>query len=305
MSEVLFIKPYLIEKVWGGSKLKDCFGYNTESSNIGECLAISAHKSGDCEVLNGEYKGNTLSKLYKENPEIFGGDTKEEFPLLVKIIDAKDDLSIQVHPDDAYSRKFENQYGKTECWYVLECVDGADIVVGHNANNNDEARTLIEQEKWDEFLHISEIKEGYCFLVKPGTVHAIRKGTVVYELQQSSDVTYRLYDYNRLEKGKLRELHIDKSLDVITSPQRIKGEHTDTSLEILELIRCEFFGLTRINNTEKRVYNINAKYLMVTVVDGIGTINSCEIRKGDSFIVTSGNTSFELDGKLTIMVAYE
>ncbi len=305
MSKMIFLKPHFVEKIWGGNKLKNDYGYDLDSDKIGECWAISAHQNGDCEVLNEEFKGYSLSKLYKEKSELFGGNTKNEFPLLVKILDAKDDLSIQVHPDDEYSKRVENQYGKTECWYILDCDDNADIVMGHNAKDKEEVEQLIRSGKWDKFLNIRDINKGDFFFVEPGTVHAIRKGTLIYELQQSSDVTYRLYDYDRLENGQLRELHIDKSIDVITAPQTFDVNKKVEVKDVVELVKCEFFKLTKINNKVKSKYDFDEKYLLITVIEGTGSINGVKINKGYNVILTSGNTNFELDGNITVMVASE
>ncbi len=305
MSKILFLKPHFVEKIWGGTKLKDNFSFNLDSNNIGECWAISAHSNGDCQILNEEFKGHTLGTLYKSKPELFGGHTHSEFPLLVKIIDAKDDLSVQVHPDDKYSKRVEKQLGKTECWYILDCEDNADIVIGHNASNKEEVERLIRNDKWEEFLNIRKIHKGDFFFVKPGTVHAIRKGTLLYELQQSSDVTYRLYDYNRLENDKPRELHIDKSIDVITSPQSFESKSQIKKSDFVSLVECEFFTLAMINCVSKMRFEFDDKYLLMTVVDGSGTIDGIDIKKGDSFIITYGNTAFELEGNLSIMLATE
>ncbi len=305
MIDMIFLKPIFVEKVWGGTRLKDYYEYKLDSDNVGECWAISAHKNGDCEILNTEFRGYTLSKLYKERPELFGGHSQEEFPLMVKILDAKDDLSVQVHPDNEYSKRVENQYGKTECWYVLECDEGASIVMGHHARDKSEAAELIRSGKWDEFLNIIPIKNGDFFFVEPGTVHAIRKGTLIYELQQSSDVTYRLYDYNRLENGTTRELHIEKSIDVITAPQIFSDNSNVIHSEFVNLIECEYFSLAMINCNSKMRIELNDKYLLITAVDGAGTINGVSIKKGDSIILTNGNTNFELEGVISIMIAAE
>ncbi len=305
MTKMIFLEPHFVEKIWGGTKLRDNYGFDLESEHIGECWAISAHPSGDCRILNEELKDYTLSKLYKDKPELFGGNTKEEFPLLVKILDAKDDLSVQVHPDDNYARKFENQYGKTECWYILDCDDGADIVMGHNASDKTEVESLIKNGKWDEFINLRPIHKGDFFFVAPGTVHAIRKGTLIYELQQSSDVTYRLYDYNRLENGKLRELHIDKSIDVITAPQTFDTNPKVEQSEFVNLIEGEFFTLALVNCKSRMKLEFDDKYLLLTVIEGDGLLNNVSVKKGDNIILTSGNTSFDLEGNISIMIATE
>ncbi len=226
---LLFMQPVFLEKIWGGRRLETEFGYAIPDGPIGECWAISAHPHGDCKVINGAHKGAYLSEVWNRDPRLFSGaenasagelifqHEKEPFPLLVKIIDADADLSVQVHPDDAYADRHENgSLGKQECWYVLAADPGATIVVGQKASSKAEFEELMAQGKWDDLLNEIPIKKGDFFQIDPGTVHAIKGGTMVLETQQSSDVTYRLYDYDRLDDaGNPRPLHIQQSLDVI------------------------------------------------------------------------------------------
>ena len=195
------MKPIFKEAVWGGSRLKDQFGYEIPSDHTGECWAISAHENGDCEVAEGEYKGQRLSVLWAEHPELFGnedGCLGDRFPLLIKIIDAKDDLSIQVHPDDAYAAANENgSLGKTECWYILDCEPDTSIVIGHHAKDKEELKQMVEQGNYSQLIRQIPVHKGDFFQIDPGCVHAIKGGTVILETQQSSDVTYRVYDYDR------------------------------------------------------------------------------------------------------------
>ncbi len=306
MKNLIFISPVFVNKIWGGTKLKENFNYDIPTNTTGECWAISAHRNGDCTILNPEYNNITLSKLYNDYPLLFGGETKEQFPLLIKILDAKDDLSIQVHPNDEYAKINENDLGKTECWYVLQCDKDADIVMGHNAETKEEVSSLIKNNDFNTFLNIRPIKKDDFFYVENGTVHAIRKGTLIYELQQSSDTTYRLYDYDRLENGKKRELHIKKSIDVINAPQKIKNtvpEKIDDTTE--KLISNNFFTLFKITNNKDKVYKFNKKYLLVTVLEGSGYINDTKIKLGDNFIVPYEYGDMIIKGDVTLMIASE
>ncbi len=305
MVKMIFLRPHFVEKIWGGTKFRDEFGFELNSDSIGECWAISAHENGDCLIENDEFKGYTLSKLYNEKPELFGRNTKEVFPLLVKILDANDDLSVQVHPDDKYAKRVEKQLGKTECWYILDCDDDADIVMGHKARTREEVELLVKDGKWDEFINIRPIKKGDFFYVEPGTVHAIRKNTLIYELQQSSDVTYRLYDYGRMENGKPRELHIDKSIDVITAPQLFEDNPGANDSDFVSLVESEHFALAIAQCKDRMKFEFDDNYLLITVIEGSGIINNVAIKKGDSIILTYGNTDFELEGNITIMIASE
>ena len=164
---------------------------------------------------------NEAVRIVEKHPEVFGKVDSDRFPLLIKIIDAKDDLSIQVHPDDDYAKVHENgSLGKTECWYILDCKKNATIVIGHNSRTKEELSRMIHEGKWSEFIREIPIKKGDFLQIDPGTVHAIKGGTLILETQQNSDITYRVYDYGRLSNGKPRELHIDKSIDVITVPAK-------------------------------------------------------------------------------------
>ena len=218
------MEPVFKQRIWGGDHLRKEFGYNIPSDNTGECWGIAAHDNGSSVVKNGKYKGKTLKELFEEKPELFGNIEDDRFPLLVKILYAKEDSSIQVHPDDDYAIKNENgSLGKSECWYILDCDDNAEIMLGHNAKTREELKEMIEGGKWDAFISKVPIKKGDLIQIDPGTVHTITGGLMILEIQQNSDVTYRVYDYDRLQSGKPRELHIKESIDVITVPEKDKS----------------------------------------------------------------------------------
>ena len=199
MNEIIFLQPVFKEAIWGGNKLRKIYDYDISSETTGEAWCISAHNSGDCKITNGLYKGQTLSWLWDNHRELFGNLALDRFPLLVKVIDAKKDLSIQVHPDDKYANLNENgSLGKTECWYILDCNEDGSIVLGHNANNKGELRQMIKDNRWADLIKVVKVKKGDFFQIDPGTVHAIKGGNLILEIQQSSDITYRLYDYDRI-----------------------------------------------------------------------------------------------------------
>ena len=209
MGHILWVEPIFHEKIWGGKRLKDVYGYDIPSDQTGECWAPSAHPSGDNTIIEGEFKGQTLSKVFNEHRELFGNIKDKEFPLLIKIIDACDDLSVQVHPGDEYARIHENSLGKTECWYVLETEENTKMVMGHHAKTKEELVQAIENDDYDHLLNKFDIQKGDFFYIPSGTIHAICKGSLIYEAQQSSDITYRVYDYHRKDKdGNERELHV-------------------------------------------------------------------------------------------------
>ena len=236
--EPLFLTPVMHEKIWGGQRLKTNYNYDIPSEKTGECWAISAHPNGVTTVSNGQYKGRGLDDLYQNEKHLFGNPTDNVFPLLTKILDADDWLSVQVHPDDSYGLAHEGELGKTECWYILEAEDGAEIIYGHNAQSKEELRQQIEAGDWDKLLNHVPVKKGDFFFVPSGTMHAIGKGIMILETQQSSDTTYRVYDFDRRDDaGNLRELHIEKSIDVLTigpvansTPAKLKIEHLDSTV---------------------------------------------------------------------------
>lgn len=310
MKNIIKLRPVFQERIWGGTKLKEYFGYDIPSENTGECWAISALSNGDCEVESGEFKGKTLSWLYENHREFFSNIKNSEFPLLVKIIDAADNLSIQVHPDDKYANEVEKQqFGKSEAWYIIDANEDTVLEIGHNANSKEELADMMENGKFEELLNYRTVKAGDFLYIPAGTVHAICKDTLIYEIQQSSDITYRLYDYNRVDKktGEQRELHTKKSIDVIAVPQKI---NTD-SKPIVEngegyqktiYIKNEYFTTVKYDVNEK-VKLINESFLLCTVMEGLGKIGDEEIKKGDNFIIPSGYNEALISGNVSLIIS--
>ena len=307
MQKVLILQGKFVDKLWGGSRLKDEFNYDIDSNSVGEYWAISGMDKLSSVVINGELAGQSLKDIYKNNKELFGGNNQGTFPLLVKIIDATDDLSIQVHPDDEMGKKLENSRGKTECWYILNDIPSS-IIYGLNANSKEEAVEKIKNKKWNEVLKKVPAKKGDFFFVPAGTVHAIKKGCLILEIQQASDVTYRLYDYDRPDKeGNLRKLHIEKSMQAIKLND-IKNEQESEkngNLTTTTLTSNDFFQVRKLEINNHTEINKNADYLLESVVDGVGVLRvdgeEYNIKKGDFFILTSEVSTYELDGELTII----
>ncbi len=309
MKDIIFLKPVFQEMIWGGNRLRTDFGYDIPGDNTGECWAVSAHANGDCTVKNGRYKGEKLSSLWKNHRELFGGVPGETFPLLIKIIDAKADLSIQVHPDDEYAFKYEKgSLGKTECWYILDCDRDGKIVVGHNAGNKEELRNMIADRRWNDLIRVLPIKKGDFFQIEPGTVHAIKAGTVILETQQNSDITYRLYDYDRLSNGKPRELHIDKSIDVIKCPHLDAGmARKEKMLEhavVEELGTCRYYSVKKLSVKGRQVFRQPEPFTILSVIEGAGLIDGVKIIKGDHFILPAGYSEYYLEGNLQLIVSH-
>ena len=307
MQKVLILQGKFVDKVWGGSRLKDEFGYDIDSDKVGEYWAISGMDELSSVVINGDLAGQSLKEIYKNNKELFGDRDDESFPLLIKIIDASDDLSIQVHPDDEMGKKLENSRGKTECWYILND-NPASIVYGLNANSKEEAVEKIENKNWDDVLKEVPANKGDFFFVPAGTVHAIKKGCLILEIQQASDVTYRLYDYDRPGKdGNLRELHIEKSLEAIKLNQVSNEQTTQESnnIKITKLTENEFFEVRKLEINGHKELVRASDYLLESVIEGAGILRvdgeEYNIKKGDFFILTNEVSSYELDGELTII----
>ena len=300
--------PVFKEAIWGGTKLRDVFDYEIPSDTTGECWAISGHANGMSHVAGGRFDGKTLGELWKEEPEIFGNYPGSQVPLLIKIIDAKDDLSIQVHPDDTYAKVHENgSLGKTECWFILDCKENATLVVGHNAKTKEELEQMIHEGRWKEFIREIPIKPGDFIQIDPGTVHAIKGGTLLLETQQSSDITYRVYDYDRLSNGKPRQLHIAQSIDVITVPAKsaensvVHTEKKDDAIQ--QLIQCPYYTVYRID-VEHRVETWQDKpFVLMSVVEGEGTLNGIRLKKGDHLILPDGYGKVELQGRMQIIAS--
>ena len=309
MQKVLILEGKFVDKVWGGSRLKDEFDYDINSDSVGEYWAISGMDEASSVVINGKLSGQSLKDVYTNHKELFGGDDEETFPLLIKIIDATDDLSIQVHPDDEMGAKLENSRGKTECWYILN-ENPASIIYGLNADSKDEAIKKIENKKWDDVLKEVPTNKGDFFFVPAGTVHAIKKGCLILEIQQASDITYRLYDYDRPDKeGNLRELHIDKSIQAIKLNEIADEKNVEKTGNITKTIltKNDFFQVKKLEITNHQELIKDADYLLESVVEGVGILRvdgeEYDIKKGDFFILTNEVSSYEFDGELTIIAS--
>ncbi len=314
MTEPLFLQPVFQERIWGGTRLKEQFQYDIPSDRTGECWAISGHPNGQSVVKNGPHAGKTIGELWENHRELFGNLEGDVFPLLVKILDANADLSVQVHPDDEYAAKYENgELGKTECWYIIDCKEDAEIVFGHTAKTKEELRQQIEAGNWDELLRRVPIKPGDFFFVPSGTIHALCEGTLVLETQQSSDTTYRVYDYDRIDQnGNKRELHIEKSIDVTTVPHRDPELNITTKqiqdAQVTTFIQGEYFSVYKWDVNGKLVTENKQPFLLFSVLAGNGNLQindqTYSLDKGDHFILPATVKEFSLDGNLQLIVSH-
>jgi len=304
--ELIFLEPVFLAKVWGGARLRDLYGYALPiNEKIGECLAISARPEGDCIVRHGRFAGVRLSALWTGRRDLFGGVRGDTFPLQIKILDAHEDLSVQVHPDEAYAAHHQGR-GKNECWYVLRESDTGRVVIGHKAETADEFARLAGEGRWGELLRSVEMREGDAFFIPAGTVHAILAGSLIYEVQQPSDTTYRLFDYDRLDAGAKRELHVEAALDVVVAPSRpVAVSPVVTALEgatYTLLARNDFFTFGRWDVAHAATLPVGSPFLLVSAVEGSGAVNGRSVAAGDHFIVPSGVRGLDVTGPLALMV---
>ncbi|GGB43608.1 mannose-6-phosphate isomerase, class I [Lentibacillus populi] len=314
--EPIFLKPVLQERIWGGSKLSTLYGYEIPSDKTGEAWVISAHDNGPSMITNGPLAGKTLADAWKEHGELFNKreDNKEAFPLLVKILDADDDLSVQVHPDDQFAREVEDQpYGKTECWYVLHAEPGAEIVLGHHAKSKEELASRMNNGEWDKLLKHVSVKAGDFIYVPSGTIHAIGKGIVILETQQSSDITYRVYDYDRVgADGHKRELHLERAKEVITVPyqQAVPRQQEETlgDLTVKKLVEEKYFSVYHWMLNGETVRNQDQDFLQVSVINGSATMKidgkAYNLVKGNHFILPHGIKEYEIAGKAEFVLSH-
>lgn len=297
-NDILFLSTEFKYRLWGGSRLEQIYNQKLPFDKTGEAWCISAHPNGPSRILNGTHQGKTLTELYQSTRELFGNITNEEFPLLIKIIDANDDLSVQVHPDDLLAKKYQS-LGKTECWYILDAAEDAYIIFGHKALTKEEFVSYVDAGKWDELLYKVPVKKGDFFYIPAGILHALGKGILVLETQQSSDITYRLYDYDRKDlNGLPRELHLDAGIEatLIPSPNSNTNPHTfkvDQN-QITRLIESSFFTVDKWELTEQMTFT-NPLFKLITFVEGSGTINGYTYKKGDSCIVTSNTKLIDIN----------
>lgn len=304
----IFLQPAFQERLWGGTKLRERFGYDIPSDHTAEAWVVSAHPNGPSTVTSGDYAGYTLADLWKEHPDLFGDPVDETFPLLVKIIDAQQNLSVQVHPDDAFASEHEyDDRGKTECWYVLDCEPGAELIYGHYATSHEQLKQMMDDGAWEQLLRKVEIEPGDFIYIPSGTLHAIPAGTLIVETQQNSDTTYRVYDYDRTdENGNTRELHLESALDVIQvpheDPQLPKPEPSRRGdATFTPLIESDYFTVDKWELDGAAELDQDHDFLLVNILEGEGRIHAngqdFTFKKGDHFILPSGVGKFDAEGQ--------
>lgn len=313
------LKPAFKDYLWGGTRLRDDFGKDCNFDKIAESWELSCHKDGNSVVADGEFAGLTLAQyIEKEGKSVLGTNCEkfENFPILIKLIDAKDNLSVQVHPNNEYAQRVEGEYGKTEMWYVVDCDEGASLLYGFKHNiSKEEFRERIENNTLLEVTNSVPVKKGDVFFIEAGTLHAIGKGILIAEIQQNSNTTYRIYDYGRVgADGKPRQLHIDKAVDVTNlCPAKPYPQSEPVDMggwTKKRLAKCEYFTVDVINvDTTAALEADKSSFVNILVLDGGCVLSSegndaVELKKGDSVFIPAGLGKFELTGKCSAVMTH-
>ena len=314
--EIVKLTPSVADNIWGGTRLIEEYGIKTDKNPAAEAWVLSCHPAGPSTVQNGIYEGKTLQEVYLEDKTICGkkGESFEFFPLLIKFIDAKQNLSIQVHPDDEYAMRVEGEYGKTEAWYILDCDPDAELILGFNREVSvEEFKEAAKSDAMMDICNKIKVKKGDLFFIESGTMHAICKGILLAEVQQNSNTTYRIYDYGRLgNDGKPRELHVDKAADVtkrcppvIADSSERKTEKFDNAVRA-ELTKCELFTMYKLD--VDGTYTATAddeSVVSLLCLEGEGKVScngtTLSFVKGESIFIPASSGEFTVEGKLEIL----
>ncbi|MCI8620619.1 MAG: class I mannose-6-phosphate isomerase [Clostridia bacterium] len=309
--EPIFFKPSYKNVIWGGNNISKIFKRNIIGNDIGESWELSAHPNGLSIIKNPEYNGENLNDLFNDKNQkvkIFGKhcESMERFPILTKFIDASQNLSIQVHPDNEYAKKYENDSGKTEVWYIMDCKENAKIVYGFKDGiTKDNLQNAVDN--IEENVNYLPVHKGDFISIPSGTVHAIMDGIVLCEVQQSSDVTYRVYDWNRVDKnGKPRELHKEKALEVIDLSNEEKVSNYEDVNQNTNMYKSDVFNIDMINiNGENNEQSNEESFYAYIVIEGKGNLKAGnffkEIEKGDTFLIPANLGKYTFLGNMKLM----
>lgn len=314
--KILKLTPAIKDNIWGGTRLSREFEMVSYADRQAEAWVLSCHSDGESIIENTEFKGRTLSDvLANEGKDYLGTNCKkyEFFPLLIKLIDANDDLSIQVHPDDEYALRVEGEYGKTEAWYIMDCDENSELIYGFKKDiTKEEFKKAIEENTLSEYVNRVKVKKGDVFFIQAGTLHAICKGILLAEVQQNSNTTYRVYDYGRLQNGKPRELHVEKALDVTCLKKSEADGKAMGETECFEgysqtlLVDCDLFTMKRLDVSESaKVISDDSSFVSLVALDGNGVVmhdDTCiTLYKGESLFVPAGYGEIEILGSVTVL----
>jgi mannose-6-phosphate isomerase len=310
----LTFEPIYKERIWGGTKLKDYLNKSFDSNQIGESWELSTVTHDVSVVSNGEFAGLNLNELIEKYPvEILGANSIEkfglEFPLLFKFLDAKEDLSIQVHPNDELAKQRHNSFGKTEMWYVMQADENARLVVGFkNKTNQHDYIKHLEDKTLVDILNETPVEKGDAFFLETGTVHAIGAGVLIAEIQQTSDITYRLYDWDRVDVyGNGRELHNDLAVDAINYEEtNTKIQYKNKTNQSVNLVECPFFTTNILEVSGN--FNWKKKKESFTVLmctEGnfvlVAPNSKSEFKKGDTVLIPAIIEEFQIIGETSLL----
>ncbi len=308
---LLKLRPSYKDYLCGGHRLVEKYNKEFDGDILAESWELSCHPDGPSYIVNGSYAGKTLQEYIDlEGKKVLGNNCQkfEEFPILAKFIDAKDNLSIQVHPDNEYALKNEGQYGKTEMWYIMDCEEGAFLYYGFKKEvSKEEFEERIKTDTLLEVLNAVPVHKGDVLFIEAGTIHAIGKGIVIAEIQQNSNVTYRVYDFGRVGKdGKKRELHIDKAVEVTN---RVPISRKNTCYP--HIASCDYFTVDCLNMDGKLMSSMKGSvgeesFASILIMEGEGTIScggeTIPYRKGDSFFMSAGSGEYEISGECEVLI---
>lgn len=314
----MLLKPAFKDYIWGGTRLRDDFKKECDFDKIAESWELSCHKDGASTIANGEYAGLTLSEyIEKCGKEVLGANCErfENFPVLIKLIDAKDNLSVQVHPDNEYAQRVEGEYGKTEMWYVVDADEGASLLYGFKKEiSKEEFKSRIENNTLLEVTNSVPVKKGDVFFIRSGTLHAIGKGILIAEIQQNSNTTYRIYDYGRVGKdGKPRELHINKALDVTKLSPAVPYPETETiqkdGFTEKLLSKCEYFTVYNLHiNSSAEMYVDESSFVSLLFLTGNAEITAgnekLSVKKGDSVFFPAKAGKITVSGETEVIKTF-
>ncbi|MEC3966026.1 type I phosphomannose isomerase catalytic subunit [Flagellimonas halotolerans] len=306
----LKFKPILKERLWGGTKLKDVLNKPIESDITGESWELSGVHGDISEVSNGDLVGTSLQHLMNEQGEaLLGKSVMErfgnEFPILIKFIDAKQDLSIQLHPNDELAKERHNSFGKTEMWYIMDADPGAKLIVGFNKDvEKQEYIKSIEEGTLTDLMNYEEVGEGDTFFINTGKIHAIGAGVLLAEIQQTSDITYRVFDFNRRDKdGNLRELHTCLAVDAIDYEKKddFKIDYPKLPDAVNPMVDCPYFKTNFMELAQPLKQNVTDRdsFTIYMCVGGEATINndwgSASLKKGGTVLVAASSNYVDID----------